>query len=583
MKLVVGTYNVRGLCAKMARTKLRNGISSIKPSLGILAIQEHKLREENIQFLTSAIWPQATLFHLPATDGVLAHRNAIVIGGKGGVTIAWQQKYEDNDTPPLLTLKGCIKRAKYCQLWRRRQATARKDRQNMLTVKVHGLTLQLEADPSYIYTQLKLEEALNQLKAWEEEKARWLQHHLDKSIENIILQYVWGGDEDTRTRHRVDKKVLHQRKRDGGLGLMSWQAQAQAFAAKYIRWAYVPGTHPLKNWLLAAFDSIAAHRWGSSHHTWITSPSKGAWAPLSPIMLHLCKIWQSTAKLLGPLDQLPMKIWRNLSLWGPKSEGVRNTTRSACSGPYATLQLADIEQIGDITTDGQVCIPLQLAVPPGTRLPTPAFRSYKKILDSTTRYSAAYRCPSRFATSPTINPTWCARLKDEAPLQDELINSSHAAEGFQLSQGRLIPVPVRLIPASTDWCRAPVASFWIAQNKPLDRRLISWSHKDSILTALQWSDQLDFLAAQNTTIRRLVSADINQVHTRLRKWGDSHHIDPKDATIWNKLWSSGRTIKFVMLQWLILYRALPTNRWRHPQLTPNQEETWCTCCQARAV
>ncbi|KAL3694935.1 hypothetical protein R1sor_008586 [Riccia sorocarpa] len=72
MRLAVGTYYVRGLCSRMARTKLRNVITSIRPPLDILALQEHKIRDRNIDFLTSAIWPNASMFNLTAEDGLQA-------------------------------------------------------------------------------------------------------------------------------------------------------------------------------------------------------------------------------------------------------------------------------------------------------------------------------------------------------------------------------------------------------------------------------------------------------------------------------------------------------------------------------
>ncbi|KAL3700305.1 hypothetical protein R1sor_018327 [Riccia sorocarpa] len=87
MKITVGTYNVRGICARTARTKLKNVIWNFNPAVDILAIQEHKLRKQNINFLTSTLWPQAEIFNLPAIDGIHAQRNPTVTGGKGGEVI----------------------------------------------------------------------------------------------------------------------------------------------------------------------------------------------------------------------------------------------------------------------------------------------------------------------------------------------------------------------------------------------------------------------------------------------------------------------------------------------------------------
>ncbi|KAL3689766.1 hypothetical protein R1sor_016075 [Riccia sorocarpa] len=103
MKIVLATYNVRGLCSRLARTQLKNLIRTCRPSFDVLAIQEHKLREQNIDFLTSSLWSQATIFNLPATDGIHAERNPSVIGGKGGVLLAVSPKLA-----PLIVNNGIL-------------------------------------------------------------------------------------------------------------------------------------------------------------------------------------------------------------------------------------------------------------------------------------------------------------------------------------------------------------------------------------------------------------------------------------------------------------------------------------------
>ncbi|KAL3687123.1 hypothetical protein R1sor_013432 [Riccia sorocarpa] len=130
-----------------------------------------------------------------------------------------------------------------------------------------------------------------------------------RQIETTILKYVWGGKDTTNRRHRVTETILHQRKKDGGLGLMSIhiQAQAQAFIAKMIRWSFTPGAHPLKLGLLDKFQVTTIHRWSSNLYTWITSPSKGVWPGLSPLMLHTCKMWQAASRLLAPITATPME------------------------------------------------------------------------------------------------------------------------------------------------------------------------------------------------------------------------------------------------------------------------------------
>ncbi|KAL3689717.1 hypothetical protein R1sor_016026 [Riccia sorocarpa] len=403
-----------------------------------------------------------------------------------------------------------------------------------------------------------------------------------RTLERLILNYVWGGNSDTTKKHRVAERVLHQRKSEGGLGLMSLQAQSQAFVAKTVRWAYTPGQHPLKDWIRSKFQEIAELRWNSSHFTWVTSPSRGAFPPLSPLMLRVCKAWQTTAKLLAPLRNLPLLPWKKISLWGPKTPGIRGLTRSASKGQNARLKDAGVVEIGDITDNGTIFRQIEDAVS-GVPPSNATRRAYDRLLSSTPRHTAGYRSHSLYATPHAANPTICIRLADEAPLDDTILNSTHARLAFQISEGTLLPSNLRDIPTETNWVRVPIATVWRPQGKQPARHVLSWEDSNSLIAALQWRDQSGFLAAPNANIRRIATTDTSTILDRIRKWVRSHHIDPTNVNRWLKLWKKKRPIKFSILQWNIFFRSIPTNTWRHPQLSRDQQETWCVCCDTRSA
>ncbi|KAL3702291.1 hypothetical protein R1sor_020313 [Riccia sorocarpa] len=404
-----------------------------------------------------------------------------------------------------------------------------------------------------------------------------------RHIERLVLIYVWGGNEDSKRRHRVAENILHQKKTHGGLGLMSLHAQMQAFAVKTIRWALTPGTHPLKAWLLASFDSISATRWGSTHLTWLSSPSKGKWPPLSPILLHICQLWQTSAKLLQPLQQLPLQLWTRLSIWGPKVTGVWNISRSAITGSNARLKNAGICVIADITSDGRSIIPLQQAAGHELQITDNISRAYLKITATTPHHAVAFRSASGFATSPSTDPMWVIKLKDETPNDDSQIGRSHATAAFIVSQDGLQQTDLSNVPIEASWNRAPVATFWNSQKRPRLRMLYTWQDNNAIIAGLQWNDQSNFLASSKADIRRLLTTDASLANKRLHKWVLSHHLDPEDTTRWTKLWSTHRPIKLSLFQWFILFQALPTNTWRFPKASRTDDVTWCTCCTSRAA
>ncbi|KAL3685602.1 hypothetical protein R1sor_003624 [Riccia sorocarpa] len=404
-----------------------------------------------------------------------------------------------------------------------------------------------------------------------------------RALEGLILRFIWGGDEHSKSRHRVAETILHQPKREGGLGLISLQAQVQAFSAKTIRWAYVPGPHPLKTWLLSQFNSITLKRWGSEHDTWVSSPSSGAWPSLSPIMEHICKVWQTTAKLLSPLEQLPLPQWQRLSLWGPKVIGVRNTTRSANGGSYARLQAAGINVIGDITPDGNTSLPLLLAANQSLHASPAIHRAYEKVIDSTPKHAAAYKTASQYFTSVSTLPTWCIKTKDEAPMDSSLITAAHARFAFCITNGKLISAKIRDLPSEATWISVPVAECWAGPKKPPEKFLLTWTDKLTSISAMQWQDQTGFLSAPNSSIRRLAAKNNTKVTQRLQKWESSHHFNPNVAVTWSGLWNRKRAIKLSVLQWLIIFRVVPTNTWRFPQSSRDQPETWCNSCSLQAA
>ncbi|KAL3701680.1 hypothetical protein R1sor_019702 [Riccia sorocarpa] len=323
-------------------------------------------------------------------------------------------------------------------------------------------------------------------------------------------------------------------------------------------------------------------RWGSAHDTWVSSPSSGAWPSLSPIMEHICRVWQTTAKLLSPLDQLPLPQWQRLSLWGPKVTGVRNITRTANGGSYARLQAAGIDVIGDITPDGNTTLPLLLAANQSLHATPAIHKAYEKVIDSTPKHAAAYRTASQYFTSVSTLPIWCIKTKDEAPLDSSLITATHARSAFCITNGKLIPAKIQDLPSEATWISVPVAECWAGPKKPPEKFLLTWTDKLASISAMQWQDQTGFLSALNSNIRRLAAKNNTKVTQRLQKWESSHHFNPNVAAIWSGLWNRKRAIKLSAAEdlehlfWIcpsitelwkwaidILHLAFPvTRRWR---------------------
>ncbi|KAL3694868.1 hypothetical protein R1sor_008519 [Riccia sorocarpa] len=253
--------------------------------------------------------------------------------------------------------------------------------------------------------------------------------------------------------------------------------------------------------------------------------------------------------VLAPLEQLPLLPWKKLSVWGSKVAGVHNIARLAASGSFARLKAAGIEDLGDITADGRAATPLLLAAQLIPSINSLLNKAYDRIVDSTPRHTASYRSSSHIAVYPTENPRWGIRLCEGAPDEDIRINSSHAAAVYKIDNDRIFcSVNIRDLPTISSWHRAPVASFGVSQSSQPIRLLLQWDDKNATIASLQWKDHSGFLSASNVDIRRLASADTKQVLSRLRKWETSHHIDSNNKSLWKKLWTKQRPVKYSVLQ-----------------------------------
>ncbi|KAL3681178.1 hypothetical protein R1sor_024134 [Riccia sorocarpa] len=113
--------------------------------------------------------PVIATFHLgqPTQHGkssyrmnVAALRDPRLKGNLEQLWPQWQRKYDDSGTPPLHALKACLKRAtKYVQLWGKKTAQKRKEKQNRLAVKI------LQESPATPQQQQAVEQLLATVEA----------------------------------------------------------------------------------------------------------------------------------------------------------------------------------------------------------------------------------------------------------------------------------------------------------------------------------------------------------------------------------------------------------------------------------
>ncbi|CAM6094401.1 unnamed protein product [Calypogeia fissa] len=107
MALHLLSYNLQGLSSQEARDKTRLFVQNLHPRIDILCIQEHKLRDAHTAFLSRQIWPHVEFVVAPASDGVHARRNNVVLAGKRGNLIAVGPRLKGSITARGTLPSGC--------------------------------------------------------------------------------------------------------------------------------------------------------------------------------------------------------------------------------------------------------------------------------------------------------------------------------------------------------------------------------------------------------------------------------------------------------------------------------------------
>jgi exonuclease III len=87
------SWNCQGLTSLGRRRRLNTILYKLPRTVDILCIQEHKLQDGNTDLLHCDVWTQGKIIASEATDGVHGARNCQVLGGKGGVALAFSPKW----------------------------------------------------------------------------------------------------------------------------------------------------------------------------------------------------------------------------------------------------------------------------------------------------------------------------------------------------------------------------------------------------------------------------------------------------------------------------------------------------------
>lgn len=83
-----------------------------------------------------------------------------------------------------------------------------------------------------------------------------------------LIDFLWAG-QDSSARHRINFRTLALNKKEGGVGLISFEQQVVALSARFIFFALYAGQHPLQLLLQSRIRLLSMHKWG-----WMITPGR---------------------------------------------------------------------------------------------------------------------------------------------------------------------------------------------------------------------------------------------------------------------------------------------------------------------
>ncbi|KAL3684303.1 hypothetical protein R1sor_002325 [Riccia sorocarpa] len=379
-----------------------------------------------------------------------------------------------------------------------------------------------------------------------------------QKMEKQIVSFVWSGA-SLETRNRAATKIIVQKTKVGGLGLISLSKQHMAFTARTIRWAYQPGEHPIQKMIRRHIEEENMEAYG-----------------LKKIITH------------GTLHT--KKDWEEIPIWGSDREAVDGKIRKANSQARKLLWEDGYERLGDLTTaDGQVWASWEERKIRGNQQATvqTAFRRLTENIkvpgDATLKAEEIIKACYESTDQPGIVWEWSTKggqklLTRAAPSESE------EGRSYKEVSGALVPCKPDIKPIRESvFCPVKVVTFRTGQGKTLRVREQRLPVGAGELANLRWNDGKQFFAASNGSIREMLSADKKTVEDRVRRWNGLAEILPENPNRWRKIWKAGRARRESFLLWSISLKIVPTNGWRFPGLPRLDSQRWCKRCEARTV
>ncbi|KAL3695540.1 hypothetical protein R1sor_009616 [Riccia sorocarpa] len=383
----------------------------------------------------------------------------------------------------------------------------------------------------------------------------------------------------------VASKVVLQRTKDGGLGLVSLTQQYLAFVARTMRWAFQRGKHPLKSIIQGAVEDENMEAFGVPGVQWMQTHVSSKRLGKSDALKNIFATWTKLKKYVKGRTWHTVQDWEVRPLWGTAEASKDGKVRKAHSRARRLLWEVGYRRLGDLTTtDGKTLAQWEQRKIQGAEQGTVklAFSKLTANLQGpqeiTLKSDEKIRMFYETDEHPGVLWEWSTdsgeKWRNRKPPRSE-----ESGRTYEERNDFIIPCKISIEPnEDSEFKAVAVITFRGGQSKVSRVRYADMAEEARDLATLCWDNGSQFFEASNSQIRHMLTKNQQAIEERIRKWRGVADITTTDASRWKKIWRPGRARRECFLLWSLCLKVVPMNCWRFPSLPNSDAQKWCKRC-----
>jgi hypothetical protein len=173
-----------------------------------------------------------------------------------------------------------------------------------------------------------------------------------KELEKKICTFLWEGCK-AAAYPRISYAQLTCPIAEGGVDLISKNAQVSSMVSKQLFWAVSIGTQPLQIILRGRIAWLSWTKWGNSDYSWLTTPCQLSRSQESEVWTNITKAWTKAKRVLIMRPPRSLEEVNCCSVWVPEVIHKDPKEAGCSSSAQKMLRQGGLERYSDnLDTDG---------------------------------------------------------------------------------------------------------------------------------------------------------------------------------------------------------------------------------------